>query len=51
MQVHLVKLCHGWTPQTGFFLLRLGRLNKAIILYLLALDSPTFPIRAHAWAA
>jgi hypothetical protein len=51
MQVRLAKICHGWTPETGFLPYDWGGYNEAMILYLLALGSPTFPISAHAWAA
>ena len=51
MQVRLAKVCHGWTPETGFLPYDWGGYNEAMILYLLALGSPTFPISANAWAA
>jgi hypothetical protein len=51
MQVRLAKICHGWTPETGFLPYDWGGYNEAMILYLLALGSPTFPITPDAWAA
>jgi hypothetical protein len=51
MQVRLEKMCHGWTPETGFLPYDWGGYNEAMILYLLALGSPTFPISANAWTA
>ncbi len=38
-------LTHGWTPESGFLPFRWDKkYNEAIILYVLALGSPTFPI-------
>ena len=51
MQVRSAKLCHGWIPETGFLRYDWGGYNEAMILYLLALGSPTFPIRPEAWTA
>jgi hypothetical protein len=51
MQVRSAKLCHGWKPETGFIAYDWGGYNEAMILYLLALGSPTFPISAEAWTA
>jgi len=51
MQVRLAKMCHGWTPETGFLPYDWGGYNEAMILYLLALGSPTFPISPEAWTA
>jgi hypothetical protein len=51
MQVRSVKLCHGWKPETGFLPHDWGGYNEAMILYLLALGSPTFPISPQAWTA
>jgi hypothetical protein len=51
MQVRLAKLCHGWSPETGFLPYDWGGYNEAMILYVLALGSPTFPITPEAWAA
>jgi hypothetical protein len=51
MQVRSAKICHGWTPETGFLRYDWGGYNEAMILYLLALSSPSFPINADAWTA
>src|SRR5262245_8893601 len=51
MQVRSARLCHGWTPETGFLPYDWGGYNEAMILYLLALGSPTFPISPDAWTA
>jgi hypothetical protein len=51
MQVRLAKICHGWSPETGFLPYDWGGYNEAMILYVLALGSPTFPITPEAWAA
>jgi hypothetical protein len=51
MQVRSAKICHGWNPETGFLRYDWGGYNEAMILYLLALGSPTFPISPEAWTA
>ena len=51
MQVRSAKICHGWKPETGFLAYDWGGYNEAMILYLLALGSPTFPISPEAWTA
>jgi hypothetical protein len=51
MQVRSAKVCHGWTPETGFLRYDWGGYNEAMILYLLALGSPTFPLSPEAWTA
>jgi hypothetical protein len=51
MQVRSAKICHGWKPETGFLPYDWGGYNEAMILYLLALGSPTFPISPDAWTA
>jgi hypothetical protein len=51
MQVRSARLCHGWRPETGFLPYDWGGYNEAMILYLLALGSPTFPITPDAWTA
>jgi hypothetical protein len=50
MQVRSAKICHGWEPETGVLPYDWGGYNEAMILYLLALGSPTFPISAEAWS-
>jgi hypothetical protein len=51
MQVRPARVCHGWMPETGFLPYDWGGYNEAMILYLLALGSPTFPISPDAWTA
>ena len=38
---------HGWDPERGFLQLRLAGYNEAMILYVLALGSPTHPVDAE----
>lgn len=51
MQVRLQKINHGWTPEEGFLPYDWGGYNEAMLLYLLALGSPTFPVSPTAWQA
>lgn len=44
-------ICHGWRPGSGFLEWRWEGYDEALILYLLALGSPTFPIPASSYAA
>lgn len=44
-------LCHGWKPETGFLANRWDSYCEHMILYLLAIGSPTFPIPADCWTA
>ncbi|OEZ63043.1 glucoamylase family protein [Duganella sp. HH105] len=47
-------LCHGWKPETGFLRWHWEGYDEALILYVLALGSPTFPIGREsydAWAS
>jgi hypothetical protein len=37
-------ICHGWTPEHGFLPYRWEGYDEALILYFLALGSPTHPI-------
>jgi hypothetical protein len=40
-----VAICHGWKPETGFLDFKWDKeYSEAMILYVLALASPTFPI-------
>lgn len=41
----------GWTPESGFLPSDWHGYNEAMILYLLALGSPTHPIDSTAWVA
>ena len=44
-------LCHGWRPQTGFLPYRWRGYDEALLLYLLALGSPTHPIEPRSYEA
>ncbi len=44
-------LSHGWTPEAGPIPYDYGGYNEAMLLYLLALGSPTFPADPAAWRA
>lgn len=41
----------GWTPESGFHTYDWRGYNEAMLLYILALGSPTHPIAPAAWAA
>jgi hypothetical protein len=42
-------LSHGWKPETGFLRHRWDTYSEHMILYLLAIGSPTHPITPEAW--
>lgn len=42
---------HGWTPEGGILPYSWRGYNEAMLVYLLALGSPTHPVKADAWAA
>ncbi len=42
---------HGWRPESGFLPYRWEGYNEALVLYLLALGSPTHPISRDSYAA
>jgi hypothetical protein len=44
-------LSMGWTPENGFIKSRWDTYSELMMLYLLALPSPTFPIPSSSWAA
>jgi hypothetical protein len=44
-------LSHGWKPERGFLKHRWDGYNEAILLYALALGSPTHPISADSYRA
>ncbi len=46
-----MTLCHGWKPESGFLRSRWDSYSEHMILYLLAIGSPTHPIPAEAWNA
>lgn len=51
MQRRLGKISHGWNPEIGFLPYDWGGYNEAMILYLLAMGSPTHPVSPDAWTA
>jgi len=42
---------HGWKPESGFLRFRWGGYSEALLLYLLALGSPTHPLPRASYAA
>jgi hypothetical protein len=46
-----VTVTHGWKPETGFIKYRWRGYNEALLLYVLALASPTHPVPAKSYAA
>ena len=42
-------VCHGWTPEHGFLPWHWQGYDESMILYLLALGSPTFDLPPEAW--
>lgn len=42
---------HGWKPEVGFLPYDWGGYNEAMILYVLALGSPTHPMPPESWNA
>jgi hypothetical protein len=44
-------LRHGWTPEGGFLPFRWEGYSEALLLYVLALGSPTHPVPAASYAA
>ena len=45
------RIGHGWRPESGFIPFDWGGYNEAMIVYLLALGSPTHPVTPQAWEA
>ncbi|HJR05762.1 MAG TPA: glucoamylase family protein [Pyrinomonadaceae bacterium] len=48
---HPTLLSHGWRPETGFIKYRWDAYSEHLILYLLAMGSPTHPITPRSWLA
>jgi hypothetical protein len=48
-QVRPPSISHGWQPEIGFLSSDWKGYNEAMIVYLLALGSPTFPVAPEAW--
>lgn len=42
-------ISHGWRPETGFLRHDWRGYNEAMLLYILALGSPTHPVEPDAW--
>jgi hypothetical protein len=48
---HSTLLAHGWKPESGFLKARWDTFSEDLILYMLAIASPTHPISARSWYA
>ena len=48
-QVRPPAISHGWSPECGFLEYDWRGYNEAMIVYLLALGSPTYPVEDSAW--
>ena len=46
-----VTLPHGWRPETGFLKYRWDGYDEALLAYVLALGSPTYPLPPESYAA
>jgi hypothetical protein len=46
---HPTLLSHGWRPETGFIKYRWDAYSEHLVLYLLAIGSPTHPITPRSW--
>jgi hypothetical protein len=44
-------LSHGWLPEAGFLPYRWDYYNEMMMMYLLGMGSPTYPLRPEAWDA
>ena len=42
-------ISHGWRPETGFLRFDWRGYNEAMLVYILALGSPTHPVEPEAW--
>jgi hypothetical protein len=45
------SISHGWSPEGGFISSDWKGYNEAMLVYLLALGSPTYPVDEDAWVA
>jgi hypothetical protein len=43
------KMCMGWDPETGFINATWDGYNEAMVLLIMAIGSPTYPINASTW--
>jgi poly(3-hydroxybutyrate) depolymerase len=48
---HPTVLSHGWRPESGMIVHRWDAYSEAMLLYVLGLGSPTFPLPAASWRA
>ena len=46
-----VTLTHGWKPESGFLRYRWEGYDEGLLLYMLALGSPTYPLAGEGFAA
>jgi len=46
-----LTVTHGWKPETGFIKYRWTGYSEALILYVLGLGSPTFPLPERSYLA
>lgn len=46
-----LAVSHGWTPERGFIRYRWEGYSEALILYVLGLASPTFPLASESYVA
>ena len=44
-------LCMGWLPESGFLKARWDSYSECVLMYLLAMGSPTHPLGAASWNA
>lgn len=44
-------ITHGWKPESGFLKYRWERYDEALLLYVIALGSPTHPVPGSSYAA
>jgi hypothetical protein len=44
-------ICHGWKPETGFLKNHWAEYSELMMIYLLAIGSPTHPVPAASWEA
>ncbi len=46
-----ITLTHGWNPETGFLRYRWEGYDEGLLLYVLALGSPTYPLEGDGYTA
>ena len=51
MLAHGPTLSHGWKPESGFIKHRWDTYSELMMLYLLAIGSPTHPVPVESWHA